>query len=1034
MTFSFQLVRSSSAGQRRLKHRAPRDFCLATWAVLCLLFDWVGHAPALEPTTRISQYGHSTWRLGQAGLEGVPTAITQTQDGYIWIGTSDGLYRFDGLRFSRWKSPDGRNLPNQDIYSLLGSRDGSLYIGTGAGLARLSKNHLYVYPGPLFNIRPLVEDQQGAIWLGQRSDETGAHVLCKAETANITCLGTNDGLKVHGAYSIFSDHGGSVWIGNNEGIDHWQQNLPLASYPIMHSELDRTGNAYVTGFALDDNNSLWAGVVGGGPGQGLLKFEGGQWKSYITPKVDGSKLAVRHLFAAKAGALWIGTTGNGVYRLHDGLLDHFAATDGLSGDAVNGFFQDREGNFWTLTDAGIDMFRDLSILTFSTREGLSDDSVQSLTTTANNDVWIGTRRGLNIIHGQQLSELSMGHGLPTDSVLTLYRDSRDRVWMADQGGRVFQYQARVFTPISTKVNGDNYYVFDFMEDETHHVWASGFESKSLLNFALLRLDEDHVGFRAISPDTRGQGLFLAPHDSAGLWAGGFRRGLYRFRDERFTSINSPAARDGFRHLVADTDGGLWSFTAKHEIYFYRHGKTQQLTLQNGIPCDSGSEIVGDHHGFHWLFLACGVAKISDQEIERWWQNPHYRLQATVLTIKDGFRPGYSKAIYAPDGRLWWTNGRIAQVIDSAHLIRNTILPAVQVEHLLVDHTELPLEGRVRLRRTPQEVEIDYTGLSYTVPEEVRFRYTLGGYEHTWHEVGGRRQAFYSKLKPGRYTFRVVASNNDGLWNTTGATLSFTVPPAWYQMLWFRIPIFTALGALVYLAYLLRLRQYESVMRIAFRERLEERERIARELHDTLIQSVDGLMIYLQAAIDESDRDRSHQMLVGALDRADEVLGEGRERVQALRTEVMPGNELSEALADYGRRRRSQDQRVEFSVTLAGVPRSLDPTVRDEAFCIGREALANAFQHSGATMIELEVRYERKNIQLNVRDNGGGIEPSFLERGKPGHWGLRGMHERAKQVAGKLMIRSGSDEGTEVHITIPTRTAYPRWLSFIPFFR
>ncbi len=1013
----------------RTECRTASCLVRAKWIILCLVLCCGLQAGALEPTTRISQYGHTVWRLGQAGLEGVPTAITQTSDGYIWIGTSNGLYRFDGVQFSRWTSPDEKQLPNQDIYSLLGSRDGSLYIGTGAGLARLTGSHLYIYPGQLFNIRPLVEDQRGTIWMGQRSDETGAHVLCKVEAAQISCLGTKDGLKVHGAYSIFSDHPGSIWIGNSEGIDHWKQDERPNSYPLIHSGVDRTANAYVTSFALDDSGFLWAGVVGGGAGQGLLKFQNGKWTSYVTPQVDGSKLAIRHLFAANGGVLWIGTTGNGLYKLHDGLLDHFATTDGLSGDAINGFFQDKEGNLWTLTDAGIDVFRDLSILTFSTREGLSDDSVQTIAATANNDVWIGTRRGLNIIHGETIQELSMGHGLPTDGVLSLYRDSRDTIWMADQAGRIFRNQGGSFTAVPGRSDGDNYYVFDFMEDEAHQVWASGFESTKFLNVALLRLGDSSISARILSPDTSGQGLFLAPHGGTGLWAGGFRHGLYWFHDERFDPIDSPLARGGFSRLVAESNDGLWGFTPKHEIYFYRNGRTQRLTVQNGLPCDSGSQIVSDHHGFHWLFLSCGVAKIFDQELEKWWQDPRYRLQTRMLTIKDGFRPGYAKVIRSPDGRLWSTNGRIAQVIDPLHLVSNAIPPPVQVEHLLVDHIEMPIRGNVMLHRTPQEIEIDYAGLSYTVPEQVNFRYILEGYEHTWNEVGERRQAFYSNLKPGRYTFRALASNNDGVWNTAGTTLSFTVPPAWYQMLWFRILAISVLGALVYAIYLIRLRQYSTSMKLAFNERLEERGRIARELHDTLIQSVDGLMIYLQAAVDENDRKRSHQMLLEALDRADEVLAEGRERVHTLRTEAMPGDELSQALAEYGKG-RAQDHGIELSVTMTGSPRSLDPIVRDEAFCIGREALANAFQHSRATKVELEVSYERRKIRVSVRDNGIGIELAVLEQGRPGHWGLRGMRERAKQVSGQLEIRSHSNTGTEISITIVTRAAYPRWLSAI----
>jgi len=260
-------------------------------------------------------------------------------------------------------------------------------------------------------------------------------------------------------------------------------------------------------------------------------------------------------------------------------------------------------------------------------------------------------------------------------------------------------------------------------------------------------------------------------------------------------------------------------------------------------------------------------------------------------------------------------------------------------------------------------------------------------------------------------------------------LNFVIAPAFYQTVWFQMLLGLIGVGLIGIVHNLRLRQATAQVQARVEERLEERGRIARELHDTLIQSVDGLMLYLQAAIDQPDRERSQQMLEKALDRADEALSEGRERVHTLRTEATSVQDLSQALTDYGEE-RAQDHAMEFSVTLVGNPRPLDPIVRDEAFRIGREALANAFQHSGAFRIEVELIYDRKGIRLRIRDDGRGIDPQIVSTGRPGHWGLSGMRERASEV-GELNIRNRPNTGTEIDLTIPARVAYQRRFRIFP---
>jgi signal transduction histidine kinase len=457
-----------------------------------------------------------------------------------------------------------------------------------------------------------------------------------------------------------------------------------------------------------------------------------------------------------------------------------------------------------------------------------------------------------------------------------------------------------------------------------------------------------------------------------------------------------------------------------------------MTTANGLPCDRINTLIVDKQRSLWLYAQCGLIKIERNELERWWRHPDVQVKSSMLDALDGFRGGSSSfrpaATESADGRLWFVNGSLVQMITPDHPYVNRLPPPVHIEQVTVDAKNYPPGNLIQFPKLSRNIEIKYTALSFVVPQRVRFRYKLDGYETGWQEAETRRSAFYSNLRPGTYKFLVTACNNDGVWNQAGAALNFVIPPAFYQTEWFQVLVGLIGVGLIGIIHSLRIRQATAQVQARLEERLEERGRIARELHDTLIQSVDGLMIYLQAAIDEPDKFRGHAMLEKALDRADEVLSEGRERVHSLRAEATSVQDLSQALTDYGEE-RAQDHAIEFSVTLVGKPRPLDPIVRDEVFLIGREALANAFQHSDAFRIEVELTYDRKGIRLQIKDDGGGIDPQIIETGRPGHWGLSGMRERASEV-GEFNIWSGPNTGTQIDLTIPARVAYPR--RFIAF--
>ncbi|HEY2153870.1 MAG TPA: triple tyrosine motif-containing protein [Vicinamibacterales bacterium] len=419
--------------------------------------------------------------------------------------------------------------------------------------------------------------------------------------------------------------------------------------------------------------------------------------------------------------------------------------------------------------------------------------------------------------------------------------------------------------------------------------------------------------------------------------------------------------------------------------------------------------------------------LTRAELEAWKQNPGISVTIRTLDALDGVRPGpaaFVAAARSPDGRLWFANSQSLQVIDPEHLRRNTVPPPVHIEQVVADRLVYPAQGALRLPPNTRDLQIDYVGLSFVAPQKVRFRYRLEGRDDAWQEPETRRQAFYTDLRPGTYRFRVIASNNDGVWNEQGAALEIVIAPAWYQTRAFLVLI-TVLSALVlWAAYSWRVQRVARELNARFDERLAERTRMARDLHDTLLQTVGGSKMIADNAMDRPD---DAPTLLRALQRVSEWLGqaseEGRAAVKALRASTTERNDLAEAF-----QRAIEDCRrhgvIDASLTVTGVAREMHPLVRDEIYRIGYEAIRNAYAHSRGRRLEIELSYGR-DLTLRIVDDGIGMETTVAEHGKEGHFGLRGMRERASRVDGILTLTSVPGRGTAVLVTAPGRTTFRR---------
>jgi len=360
---------------------------------------------------------------------------------------------------------------------------------------------------------------------------------------------------------------------------------------------------------------------------------------------------------------------------------------------------------------------------------------------------------------------------------------------------------------------------------------------------------------------------------------------------------------------------------------------------------------------------------------------------------------------------------------------DTLPPSVHIEQVTADRKTHDAASDLRLPPLVRDLQIDYTALSFVAPEKNGFRVKLEGRDLDWQDVGNRRQAFYADLAPGTYRFRVTASNNSGVWNEAGAVLDFAIAPAYYQTTWFRAASVVTVLALFWALYQFRLRQIAHAFNLRLDERVNERTRIARELHDTLLQSFQGLMLRFQSARDllPANPAKAVEALDGALDRADQAIVEGRDAIQNLRSSTTVVNELAQAMTalaeDFAQGPNGERSSVTFRASVEGTPRDLHPILRDDVYRIAREALRNAYRHAQASHIEAEVTYGAGEVRVRIRDDGKGIDPQHLNAGRTRHWGLTNMRERAQQIGAELSLWSEVGAGTEVELRIPDSVVY-----------
>jgi signal transduction histidine kinase/ligand-binding sensor domain-containing protein len=973
--------------------------------IVFLLIGFVDRAFGLDPGLSLSQFIHTSWN-GTSGSD-IPGvwALAQTTDGYLWLGTRQGLIRFDGVRFVRWTPPVGEELPGSAIASLAPSANGGLWIGMEGAILRLHDGHLERYTArngiPQEPIVTMVEDRAGRLWAGCAASKREG--LIRIENGSVTTFGRSHGLPTSEVLSLFLDRDDTLWVGTFGAFCRWSGNA---------AEFCR----HTPGFDIKsmarsaDGRSFMAATT-----RGLLQF-GPVYPQPVTSLLGKSIPPVKTLLEDRDATVWAGTIGQGLFRLRNGHVEHFTRLDGLSSDVIQSLFEDREGNVWVGTPNGVDRFREPKVARWSIQQGLAGNVITAICAAHDGSLWVGVMgSGLNRIRGDSVAPGSPPLGAEGANVLALHEDSNGTLW-AGTTRRFGYFSQNRFTEIRSAGGSHLDRVFAITAGPDGTIWLADSTQgiQTLRNGRVEAFSAAGIG--------AGKTIYQVLADHAGnLWIGYYGGGLEVVRNGRVQAydVQNGLAGGAVQAIYEDHLGVIWVGT-KEGMSRFRQGSWTTWTARQGLPAGGVQAMIQDSYRHLWLVTAAGLLRAEMADLAR--QPDHAAENLSLLTYgpSDGIRPGERAGMnprmtVTADGRLWFSTEDGLAGINPALLRSNAIPPPVVVEQLTVDGKPAGIASREIALRS-HAVEFEYTALSLTVPEAVRFRYQLEGFDKDWIDAGTRRQIAYANLPPRHYRFHVIACNNDGVWNTTGATVAFWCEPYFYQTWWFLALSIGAAGLCFYLAYRYRMSQLRSRFQLV----LDERARLTRELHDTLLQGFAGVVFQLEAASRQllSAPEAGRRRIDVALEQADQSLKEARLALSCMRLPTLENTPLPDALETAGRQ-IVDGTSIRFHMELKGNVRELPYDVQANLFIIAREAMNNAMNHARPGHLSLELDYTADRTRLAVQDDGVGFDPEAATP-RDGHLGLCGMHERARKIAGVLTVDSQTGHGTKVEIVVKAK--------------
>ena len=1032
----------------------------------------------------LDQLHHTSWGPRE-GLVGPVYSLAQTTDGYLWLGTDRGLLRFDGVRFETFESLAGEKLPERSVLSLRATPDNGLWIGfMRGGLAHVRDGHVLLQepmrPGGFEGAtRGFAQEKDGTVWVASTRG------LFKRTGDRWQRMGKAEGYPEPSpdliTWNVLLDGDGNLWVNNTRGLlvkaagqsrfspvetpgttpnylavdptgRIWAV-IKMEPFQMRYFRLPRPqvpGDVFGTGHPVaastympmfDRDGYFWSGARDGvtrerfpgeepAVGRDLSPEALAPPPTPFLPLVPAS--AVPATTAASAAvAITTATGGMQAYTFGLPAIQRLTPNQRLSGEQVMRLLQDREGSIWIATNGGLDRLRPTRVSLFQFPVPMS---TLAMAMGPRGDLWFTSRAAIFHLPPAGDEQELRQYAVPNSTISRVFVDHADTVWVGeirglsrlDPGGP----STVVRTPDVPNWKGT---IKDLAEDRSGTIWVASQFSGLLRRFSDGRWEwlSGNKGFpsgslaSSITVDPRGR-VWIGYVDGQVLRVDEGDR-LTRFADKDGLRVGGVLAiTAGKGHVWIGGDRGVQRLDDDGRFHDLRSGSADALNSVSGIVETAEGEL--------WLNGAAGITRIAAADLRRAMEAPGFQVPLTQLDTQDGLTGRAETnwplrtALQTPDGRLWFamTNGVVT--VDPARLTRSAAPAVLDIQRVLVNGTALLPDagGLVRAVAGTRDLQVDYTSLSLAMPERASFKYRLRGLETNWHEAGSRRQAFYTNLGPGSYTFEVQGTNEDGVWSAKPATLAIEIPPTFVRSTGFRVLCALAVLIAIALVVRMRLRQIEARARERYSARLDERTRIAQDLHDTLLQGFQGLLLRFQrVAWGIPDHSPARAEMERVLDQADAVVIEGRNRVTDLRLPPPDVGTLEQTLEALGRD-LSGFHDAAFRCDVEGTPRLLDACVHAELALVGREGLFNAFQHAKATGITLTIAYTDAAFTIRIADDGVGVPTATQADGhSPGHWGLSGMRERVTRVGGSFELRSAPGAGTDVLLSIPAPLAYRR---------
>ncbi len=991
-------------------------------------------AAAVDPNRALTQYVHRIWQMQQGLPQPSIYGMVQDGDGFLWLGTQAGLVRFDGVRFT---TPDAVPFGNTWVQALAVDGHDDLWVATGnSGVFRVHAGVATRYSRaqglPSDTARAILVDRAGDVWVatdngvarisqaasGGRNGARG-FPAAGADGRRITVYTRSKGPAANETDALCQRADGTIWVGGRGATLSIWNGAGWARYTM--ASLPATASVRAILAARD--GTLWIGTS-----EGLVHLASNR-ETLLTIRERLADNSVLGLAESRDGSIWVGTQ-NGFSRVRGEAAESFGTENGLSQSTVYAICEDREGSIWVGTKHGLNQFLDGRTVPYTTSEGLPTNDTGPVIQDPRGNIWVGTLgAGLARFDGRRFTVVAARNGLASNTIRALAIDGGGRLWVGTDQGLNCLRDGRVEATYTAAQGLPSSAIRSLFADRSGALWIGTSAGVAVITDVAHR---SHGGLRVARPEPPprspgesddpprvpgGPVLAFAQDSSGRIWES--VAGALFERDDGEMRDPSGGVIHGADAIYAGPDGTVWVGTSGDGLWLVRAGKAVRYSMQDGLFDDEIYGIVEDAHDRLWMACSKGVFSVPRSDLLKFAAGTVRTVVSTPYSPTDALRtvecrPGVQPPVARMhDGRLWFSTIHGLLVIDPNHLEHRFPAPHVVVEDATVNGEHVSPFSIGQLAPGRNNVAFSYTAPSFVASARITFRYILDGFDRDWTNAGTRREAFYTNLPPGSFHFRVTARNVDGTSAAIARPLAFTIAPRLYQHTWF-IPLCAAVGALVaWSVYRLRVRR----LRAQFALVLAERGRIARELHDTLLQGFSGITMEMQALAGRMRNAAERRALEEIIHDAGTTLGEARRSLAGLRSPRSQEPGLAAAIA---RAAHEQAEGKDVRVRL-----HLDhdlPQVRAEVgynlLRIAQEAIANAARHSGSATIDVTLHKTPAGLELEVRDAGEGFEGDEASYVQLGHFGLTGMRERANEIGADFTLTTGRGSGTTVRVVVP----------------